>query len=923
MKNSFIGECASYLYKKYGTEISNIKIVLPSRRAALFFNLELSRLIGNTPIWQPKFCSIDNLFGELSGLVVAERLKLLVVLYNIYTKYHQESFDKFYYWGEMLLSDFEAIDNYMVDARLLFENSADIKDIELQFDYISEEDAEEIRRFWRHFGESRNSDEKTYFFNIWRTLYPIYKEFREQLVAEGIGYRGMICRMVAEELKRGDRVIVDSSKYALVGFNALSNTEKVLFDALEGSDFLWDGDSFYIASKGNEAGLFLRSNIERYGESNSGVVRDNFKQKKEITVIKSPSPSMECKYVWEFLEKCAEGGRKLGAETAIILTDESLLLPVLYSIPPFVEHFNVTAGYELRLTQAYSLVESILSLQTKYNGEFYYKDVERILSNPLISNVIDGVDMGNVLDAKKIYYSAEELAKNDFLAVLFSNKTGWESISDYLLFLLNRIMVNLRFEGKEVKEALFKTFNTVSSLKILIGSLVVQLSDAVFLSLLRKHLKHERISYEGEPLLGIQIMGILESRSLDFENVLILSVGEENFPSKSMGSSFIPSNLRHGYGLPTSGYHQAMYAYYFYRLLQRAKRIDISYVSMNSELSSGEPSRYIHQLRYAKEHDIREVELSINLTTSDVGDATVAKEGRVLDYINGLKSGKRSLSASSFQDYIECPMRFYYSSIERVRDEDEREKELDAIESGNVLHYALKFIYEPLKGLPNSEVISRLKSLSQADIANITDKELQNILGNSEFNSAVNYNRKTIIHYISTIVSYDMARTDGFVVEGVEESIKGDIVVDGHSLRFIGSIDRVDRLPSGVHRIIDYKSGKGSVAPSLFSLFDTGESKNNKPITQSLIYSLLYGDRHGVEVIPSLYHVREMNKRDYSPLLKIKSLGDILRFSDVRVEFEGELKAKLAELIDIDIPFYRCGEESKCKYCDFKDLCTI
>ncbi|MEG0499634.1 MAG: PD-(D/E)XK nuclease family protein, partial [Rikenellaceae bacterium] len=354
MENSFIGECAAYLYYKYGTEISNVKIVLPSKRASLFFNLALSRLIGNKPVWQPKFYSLDQIFRELSGLAVAERLKLLVVLYNVYSKYHKESFDQFYYWGDMLLNDFEAVDNYMVNAQLLFENSADIKDIELRFDYMPEEDVEEIRRFWRHFGETRNSEEKEYFFNIWKTLYPIYTEFREALLSEGIGYSGMICREVAEALLSDKKQIANSKHYALIGFNALSTTEKVLFDAMKESDFLWDSDESYLRSKNNEAGLFLRSNLERYGESNGSVTHDNFRKPKEITIVKSPSASMECKYVWEFLEKCSDSGRRtLGAETAIILTDESLLLPVLYSITPYITHFNVTAGYELRLTQAY------------------------------------------------------------------------------------------------------------------------------------------------------------------------------------------------------------------------------------------------------------------------------------------------------------------------------------------------------------------------------------------------------------------------------------------------------------------------------------------------------------------------------------------------------------------------------------------
>lgn len=928
MKSSFIEECVTYLYGKYGVEISDVKIVLPSKRASLFFNMALSKLITDRPLWQPKYYSIDNLFFELSGgIVVAERLKLLTVLYGVYSKYHTETFDMFYYWGDMLLSDFEAIDNYMVNAKLLFENSADIKDIESQFEYMSEEDAEEIRRFWRHFESSRNSEEKDYFFNIWRTLYPIYNEFREQLSSEGIGYRGMICRTVAEDILSGAVGIEKSQRYAVVGFNALSNTEKVLLDALSGHDFLWDGDRFYVEDRSSEAGIFLRSNIERYGESNTSVVHDNYLQDKDITIVKSPSASIECKYVWEFLEKCAEGGKRLGAETAIVLTDESLLLPVLYSIPPFIEHFNVTAGYELRLTQAYSLLEDIMKLQTNFNGEFYYKDVEGLLRNELVRMVLSPqqwVEVEVVISRAKIYYTPEELHKSDFLEVLFSKCSGWAQIGDYLMFILNRILSKLSSARAEVKEAMFKTYNAVAELTGQVATLGIDISDAIFLSLVRKHIKHERISFEGEPLLGIQVMGILESRTLDFENVLILSVGEDNFPSKSLGASFIPSNLRHGYGLPTSNYHQAMYSYYFYRLLQRARRVDISYISMSNELSSGEPSRYIYQLQYSKKHDIDFQELSFSLTTTDVGDLTVAKNDKAIRYIEEIKTSERSLSASSLHRYIECPMRFYYADVEKVATRDEeREREFDAMESGNVMHKVLEAIYRPLVGVSHAEVVKSLSALTATEIGAMVERTLKERLGVEEIDAAIGYDMKTIVKYISTIVEYDLRREDGFTVVDIEKPINGEITLDGSKICFSGYIDRIDRLASGVHRIIDYKSGRGVVCDSLSSLFDTTAERNDKAVMQSLLYALLYGEGQRVETSPSLYHARDMNKTDYRSEVKIKGIGEITRFSEIKEEYSGELKNKISELLDLDTPFYKCNSEKKCKYCDFYHLCTI
>ena len=944
MKNSFMGECAKFLYGKHKEEISNLNILMPSRRATLFFNLELSKLIKGTPVWQPKFQSLDKIFSSLCGIEKADKLKLIVLLYSIYSKYHKESFDKFYYWGEMLISDFDTIDNYMIDAEKLYTNSADLRDIEERFDYLPDEDIEEINRFWRHFKNTRDSNEKDFFFNIWKTLFPIYTEFKAELTKENIGYSGMIYRTVADKLVAKEIVIDSDINYAVIGFNALSSTERVLFDAINESknvDFLWDTDSSYLTNRNNEAGLFIRSNIKRYGESNN-LNRDNYIQPKDITIVNSPSSSIECKYVWEFLEDCnnkaAQNGKKLGPETAIILTDESLLLPVLYSIPKCVDHFNVTAGYELKLTEAYSLCETLLSLQANYrndsNGEFYYKNVESIITNPLIRLNIDEDNL-QIIDKivkdnnKKIYYESKDLGTCDFLKTIFTKAIGWVNVSDYLLYALNSTFNHLNSTTeiiKETKEAVFRTINTIDSLKDLITSIKIELNDNIFLSVLRKHLQGERISFEGEPLLGIQIMGILESRNLDFENVLILSVTEDNFPSKSIGASYIPSNLRHGYGLPTNNDHQAMYSYYFYRLLQRSTRADISYVSMTDGLSNGEPSRYIHQLRYAGEHNIKELNLTLDLTTSDVDNNSQPKDGGTKKYIDRIIGGKQHLSASSLSNYIQCPMKFYYGNVEGLREMDkEREIELGSLEMGNALHLTMYNLYTPFISLPHSQLISKLESITNEDIENEVNIQLSEISGKkiSDFDATITNSRKFIVSYVSTIIQYDLSRNDNFTILGLEENIESVLNIDDATIKFKGQIDRLDNTPSGVVKIIDYKSGKRSKCQNIESLFDTNEEYHNKPVMQSILYSLLYSKNHNVITAPALYNVRSMNTKDFMPLITIKEDGEITRLDVIQDKYEEQLKFKLQELINYDIPFYKCNNEKVCQYCDYYDLCNM
>lgn len=948
MKSSFIGECARYLYDIYGAEISKLNILLPSRRATLFFNLELSKIIGDSPIWQPKFQSLDNLFSLLSGIEKAERLKLIVVLYDVYSKHHSEPFDKFYYWGDMLLSDFDTIDNYMIDAEKLYSNSSDLHEIEERFDFLPEEDIVEINRFWRHFHKNRDSQEKQNFFNIWKSLFAIYTEFKKRLEGENIGYSGMIYRNVAERLISKELTIDSTINYAIIGFNALSSTERVLFDAIKKgckSDFLWDMDNFYIDNTNNEAGIFIRNNIKRYGESNNKIKRDNYVEKKDITILNSPSSSIESKYVWEFLEQCnskaLSEGKRLGAETAIILTDESLLLPVLYSIPPCIEHFNVTAGYELRLTEAYSLCESLLSLQANIinNNEFYYKDIERLVSHPLIRLSLSSKEMiqldkivsgGKV--SNRIYYDVAEFTLDKFSTMLFSPVSGWMLISDYLINILDIILSALTISperdrfGMETQEAIFRSRNTIAMLKDLIISVGIKLNDTIYLSLLRKHLQGERIPFEGEPLIGIQIMGILESRNLDFDNVLFLSVGEANFPSKSIGASFVPSNLRHGYGLPTSNEHQAMYSYYFYRLLQRASRVDISYVSMTDGVRSGEASRYIHQLKFEKPHNVKELNLALDITTSDVDDRKQIKDKLSQDYISALLSGKKQLSATSLDIYIQCPMKFFYIYVESILDREvDREVEMGALEMGNVLHSTLQEIYKPLIGLSHDMLTKRLKDVKQKDIETALHKQLSEVLliEVEDFDMPTQNSGKFIASYINSIIKYDLSRSDDFTLLAIESNIDDKIDVDDNNIHFKGVIDRVDMTASGVIKIIDYKSGATKSCNSIFSLFDTQEEKHNKPIMQSLLYSMLYSRKNKVRVTPMLYYAKSISKENFSPIIKIKSLGEIHHYEDISSEFEGELKEKLRELLDIDLPFYKCNNSAVCKYCEFIDLCNI
>ena len=346
--DSFITESVRFLFDKYNEKISDLIILLPNQRSRMFFNMALSNLIKERPIWQPRYASIDDLMSGFSGITIGEKTRLLVELYKIFNKYHPEPFDKFYFWGEVLLSDFEMIDNYLIDARILYGNTSDLKDIDMLFSEASQEQITIIREFWGNVNGSKNSNERSRFLSIWNNLYAVYSEFRERLKSEGTGYKGMIYREAAEKLKNDGIGDFKDKKFAVMGFNALSSSEKELFKALKKEtecDFLWDYDEHFM--KGHEAGTFIRENIALLGESNENARHDNFSKEKEINIIAAPTDSLQAKYTWTFLEECMRKNGMPSHETAVVLTDENLLMPVMYSIPPQIDKFNVTSGYRL------------------------------------------------------------------------------------------------------------------------------------------------------------------------------------------------------------------------------------------------------------------------------------------------------------------------------------------------------------------------------------------------------------------------------------------------------------------------------------------------------------------------------------------------------------------------------------------------
>ena len=882
---TFLHEVAEDLYARYGEGLSERAILFPSRRARLFFVDALTGIAGR-PMWQPRWVTVDDLTTEISGLRTGDRVRLITELYKIYSEYHAEPFDKFYFWGDMLLTDFDTIDKYRIDAAMLFRNISEIKEIEADISYLTPAQLQ-ILRFWSTLADETDlSEEKRRFLAIWKTLGPVYARFRERLSELGIAYNGMVQRAAADRIRGEGYAFSEARQYVVAGFNALSECEKQLFRFLSTAaetDFYWDYDSYYKDRPEQEAGMFVRENVVQF-PPRGDVSHDNMERPKELTAVAAVSNAVQCKHAAAILRELAARG-PLDKRTAVVLTDENLLLPLLYALPPEIGKVNVTMGYPLRASLAYTFVERLVELQahrrTKGAGcTFYHADAVGILAHPYVADS-EGDDRRQ---------------RVEFLAV--------------------------------ISEEISKLRNSLDECDI-------ELTTEVYTSLLRRHLQTVRIPYEGEPLEGVQVMGILETRNLDFENVVLLSMNDDNFPGNHMAqASFVPYNLRAAYGLPTPEHHEGVYAYYFYRLVQRARRVWMLYCSHADDKSTGEPSRYIYQLDYESGFPVRKVEVGVDVNLAETDPIEVAKDEGIMQRLGRFTDpeSKATLSPTAFFRYVACPLRFYFHSVARLQADDEIAEEVDAPMFGTILHAAVQKLYARIVGEAHPgetlRAMIRTGEIAAAVEAAINENYLQDPAATTDdYTGNLLLVKDIVTRYLrGGVMPYDAAH-DGFTVTGLEQEVAYgfDFTAAGRPLcmKFAGIADRIDALDDGTLRVVDYKTGAPHLEfAGVESLF-RGEGKQRlSNILQTLLYAMMLYRTRGVDAEPALYYVRAMNRPDYLPTLDDRETGVRGgRYTLYAERFEELVRQTLAELYDPSVPFRQCEDADTCQFCDFNVIC--
>ena len=726
----FLYQVASLFYSEYGAEVSRLAFVFPNRRTGLFFQKYLSE-VSEKPLFSPTILTINDLFVQLSGKQAADRISMLFKLYDIYLRHSgsSETFDEFLYWGEMLLNDFDDIDKYMADARMLFTNVTDLREIENDFSFLSPEQIAAIRTFWSSFYPKGDTPNQEQFLAVWQILYALYTDLREALATEGKGYEGMIFREVVEQMEKDECCDLPYTKVVFVGLNALSVAEERFLSGLQKrgiADFYWDYASPKVTDPDNKASYFVERNLRQFPsqliENGQLTIDNEDDDKKKIEVIGIPSGIGQAKQVCSILnELCKED--EMSAEealrTAVILPDEHLLIPVLNAIPEQIKRINVTMGYPLAGTPVASLMEYILALQKNIRyvdrrPVFYFRDVLPILNHryisttspEMVSNLVKDISENN-----KIYISYDDLNKTPLLSILFTPVTAVETFSDYLINVLQEL--NKAVEGGKLKvesvnsdteplstfnsqlstindieqEFIFHYFATVNRMKEVMREANVEMKIDTYFRLLKRVTDTITIPFQGEPLSGLQIMGVLETRALDFDRLIILSMNEGIFPLRKAANSFIPYNLRRGFGLPTYEHQDSVWAYHFYRLIYRASHVSLLYDTRSNGLQTGEVSRFVHQLHYHYEEPIQNKLVVYNVSSSKTPALQVAKTEEVMNRLADFRSGgTRAISASAVNTYLDCPLKFYFSVVEGIREEEEVSETIESNVFGSILH---------------------------------------------------------------------------------------------------------------------------------------------------------------------------------------------------------------------------------------------
>ena len=971
----FLEYVAIDMLQKYGTDMSELVVVFPNKRASLFMNEFLARNAKGT-VWAPTYITISDLFRHHSELTVADPIKLVCDLHKSFVSCTgiDETLDHFYGWGQLLITDFDDIDKNMADAKQVFANLRDIHELD-DISYLTDEQKKMIQKFFANFSDDHNSELKKRFLQLWSHFLDIYQDFNQRLAQQGLAYEGALYRSVVQQ-----DIAFEHKKYLFVGFNMMQKVELQLCDKLQKEGkiaFYWDYDKYYMDPQ-HEAGHYIRQYLPYYPNELSAEATaelyDNYSKDKGITYISAPTENIQARYVNQWLLQ--EDRYKKGNKVAIVLADESLLPSVIHSLPEQVKQVNVTIGYPLQQSPFYSLVLQLLQLQgighPKGSDTYRLHYVLHVLRHPYCRYVSERyADVLKSLEENKRFYPTRQslvLDEDEGLAALFMQLADTDvnaynlSLVGYLLNILRIIGVHsVDVEDALFKESLYRSYTLINRLQKLMESGDLEVDTITLERLLLQLFQSTNVPFHGEPAEGIQIMGVLETRNLDFNHMLVLSCNEGKLPKGVNDSSFIPYSIRKAFGLTTVDNKVAIFAYYFYRMIQRAQSVTFTYNNATEDGQTGEMSRFMLQLLVESRYFIKRRTLSAGMSIRKSELTPVEKTDAMLDTLGRIKM----LTPSLLNTFMRCEKRFYYKYVEGLKEPEEMdEDEVDNRVFGNIFHRAAELFY--LRFVSPSNLVTDAKGktalkhpivVTAADMENaLKDHSLVYRLVEQAFNEELfkitdqkyvpKYNglqlinKEVIASYLRQLLVID-SRQAPFTVIGLEIVVSQNLTVATEQgdlqVKVGGFIDRLDAVSAsgqpGVHdagciRVIDYKTGRSPQTHprDLSEIFDTNMlHKHTDYYLQAMLYSIIV--KHDVRlnpaaeaVSPGLLFIQNARSEDYDPTLLLgrEPISDISEYEE---EFMKGISQIIAHIFDKSQPFRPMADLQRCTNCPYKMLC--
>ena len=873
---SFLEHVAEDLISRYGTNLSRVAVVFPNKRASLFLNEHLARLAGK-PIWSPAYITISDLFRSHSSLQVADPILLVCELHRVFTACTgiDETLDHFYGWGQLLLSDFDDLDKNMAPADKVLVNLRDIHELD-DTSYLTPEQTEMIKRFFSNFTEEHNSELKERFLRLWSKIGDIYQKYNAQLAEKQMAYEGALYRKVATD----ESIKFEYDTYACIGFNLLQQVEQTLFRRLE--------------SQGKA--LFYQDTDEI--------------PPTHINYISAPTENIQARYISQWLDSSRiNDGRK----TAIVLCNEGLLQTVIHCLPESVDKVNITTGYPLSQTSIASLITTLINMQVHgyslRKQHFARRWIDTIKRHPYAS-----------------------LMPDDFYALRYME------IQPLLHWLLNITQTIATSKSPVIDspldtESLFRMYTLLNRLSGLVDSGSLAVDVITMQRLISQLIDSTSIPFHGEPAEGIQVMGVLETRNLDFDHVLLLSCNEGNMPRGVNDTSFIPYALRKAYGLTTVDYKVAIYQHYFHRLLQRAKDVTILYNNATNDGKTAEMSRFMLQLMVENKIPISFYTLKAGQTPQLHAPKAIEKTPEVIQQMeHRFIDANGVISPTAINTYIRCQLRFFYRYVCEITEPDSTEDDLiDNRLFGNIFHKAAQLLYQRFAQSTITSMMIDDMLKEQVTIERCVDEAIKQELFKIEdpsrplppLDGLQLINREVIIKYVHQLFEYDRKRTP-FRILGLEKWVDSNV----GPLKVGGIIDRLDAIVDGetgkeIIRVIDYKTGSKTLKPmpDVEAIFTSeAVAEHSDYYLQTFLYAHIVRNKMKQAVSPCLMFIQHAGSDGYDPTLKIgkEPVTDIATYSD---EYINRLENLLAEILNPELQFTPTDDRRRCETCPFASLC--